>query len=67
LFPETNEYICGILVKRIKQASEKKFQDEGWAISLSIGYVTAIGRERGFDEILHEADEKMYSNKKQKQ
>ena len=67
LFPETNEYICGLLVKRVKQASEKKFQDEGWAISLSIGHVTVIGRERGFDEILHEADEKMYSNKKQKQ
>lgn len=66
LFPETNQYICEILVKRIKLASEKKFQTEGWEISLSIGHVTVTGKERSFDEILHEADEKMYSIKKQK-
>jgi len=67
LFPETDEYICGILVTRIQLASEKKFQTEGWSISLSIGHVTVTGIERSFDEILHEADEKMYSIKKQKQ
>jgi diguanylate cyclase (GGDEF)-like protein len=67
LFPETDEYICGILVKRIQLASEKKFQTEGWSISLSIGHITVTGSERSFDEILHEADEKMYSIKKQKQ
>ena len=67
LFPETDEYICGILVTRIQLASEKKFQTEGWSISLSIGHVTVTGIERSFDEILHEADEKMYSIKKQNQ
>ncbi len=67
LFPETDEYICGILVKRIQLASANKFQTEGWSISLSIGHVTVTGSERSFDEILHEADEKMYSIKKQKQ
>jgi diguanylate cyclase (GGDEF)-like protein len=66
LFPETNQYICEILVKRIKLASDNKFQAEGWEISLSIGHVTVTGRERSFDEILHEADEKMYSIKKRK-
>jgi diguanylate cyclase (GGDEF)-like protein len=66
LFPETDEYICGVLVMRIKSASEKKFQTEGWSISLSIGHVTVTGSERSFDEILHEADEKMYSIKMQK-
>lgn len=60
LFPETDEYICGILGMRIKSASEKKFQTEGWLISLSNGHVTVTGSARSFDEILHEADEKMY-------
>ena len=67
LLPETNEYICEILVARIISASEKKFKTEDWSISLSIGSVTEIGRTRNIDEILHEADEKMYVIKKQKQ
>lgn len=67
LFTETNEDICGILVMRIMFATEKKFQTEGWPISLSIGSVTVLGKAGGLDEILHEADEKMYSTKKQKQ
>ncbi len=66
LFPETDEYICGVLVMRVKSASEKKFQTEGWSISLSIGHVTVTGSARSFDEILHEADEKMYSVKMQR-
>jgi diguanylate cyclase (GGDEF)-like protein len=65
LFPETDEYICGILGMRIKSASEKKFQAEGWPISLSKGHVTVIGGARSFDEILHEADAKMHLSKTQ--
>jgi diguanylate cyclase (GGDEF)-like protein len=65
LFPETDEYICGILGMRIKSTAEKKFQTEGWPISLSMGHVTVIGSEKSFDEILREADEKMYSIKLQ--
>jgi diguanylate cyclase (GGDEF)-like protein len=67
LFPETDEYICGILVTRIKLASEKKFQTEGWSISLSIAHVTVTGSARSFDELLHEADEQMHSIKMQMQ
>lgn len=65
LFPETDEYICGVLVLRIKSASEKKFQAEGWPISLSIGHVTVTGGEKSFEELLQEADQKMYSAKTQ--
>lgn len=65
LFPETDEYICGILGMRIKSASEKKFQTEGWSVSLSIGHVTVNGSAKSFEEILREADEKMYSIKTQ--
>lgn len=65
LFPETDEYICGVLAMRIKTASEKKFQTEGWPVSLLIGHVTVTGSARSFDEIMQEAGEKMYSNKMQ--
>lgn len=58
LFPETDEYICRVLVMRIRSASEKKFKNEGWPIALSIGHVTVTGGQRSFEELLHEADEK---------
>lgn len=67
LFPETNEYICGILVTRIRTVAEKKFKAEGWPISLSIGQVTVSGKEKSLDEVLHDADRKMYSNKRDRQ
>jgi diguanylate cyclase (GGDEF)-like protein len=63
LFPETDEYICGILGMRVKSASEKKFQAEGWPVSLSVGHLTVIGSAKSFEEIMREADEKMYSIK----
>lgn len=64
LFPETDAYVCGILVDRIKSVAEKKFKSENWAISLSIGHVTSIGRDKTVDQALHEADENMYLMKK---
>lgn len=67
LFPETDEYICGILGMRIKSASVKKFQSENWSISLSIGHVTVTGSARSFDEISREASDKMYKTKIQEQ
>jgi diguanylate cyclase (GGDEF)-like protein len=65
LFPETDEYICGILGMRIKSATEKKFQAQGWPISLSVGHLTVIGSAKGFEELMREANEKMYSIKMQ--
>lgn len=67
LFPETDQNICGMLVARIKTAALKHFQAEGWEISLSVGQVTATGKERSLEEVLHEADRLMYSNKQRKQ
>jgi len=67
LFPETDEYICGMLGMRIEAGSLKKFQIECWSISLLIGHVTVTGSARSFDEILHEANEKMSLTKTQKQ
>jgi diguanylate cyclase (GGDEF)-like protein len=67
LFPETDEYICDVLVKRIKSASDNKFEAEDWPISLSIGHTTETGNARSADEILHDADKHMYAMKKQGQ
>jgi len=64
LLPETDEQSCEMLVSRIKLASEKDFKDRGWPISLSIGHVTDVGKERNVDEILRDVDEKMYAIKK---
>jgi diguanylate cyclase (GGDEF)-like protein len=67
LFPETDEYICDVLVQRIQSASDNKFKDEGWSISLSIGHTTETGKTRSADEVLHDADKNMYAVKKQGQ
>jgi diguanylate cyclase (GGDEF)-like protein len=67
LFPDTDEYVCGILINRIKSVSEKKFKEESWPISLSIGRTTATGREKSVEEAMHEADENMYLMKRDKQ
>ena len=67
LFPETKEQPCEMLVGRIHLAAKKAFQKQGWPISLSIGQVTETGRNRSVDEILIEADSKMYAVKKEKQ
>ena len=67
LFPETDEYVCGILVNRIRSVSEKKFKTENWSISLSIGHVTTTGREKSVEEVMHEADENMYLMKRDRQ
>lgn len=62
LFPETDEYVCGVLLLRIKVASEKLFQEQGWPISLSIGRTTLTSSEKSLDEVLQEIIEKMASN-----
>jgi len=61
LLPETDEYICGVLSMRIKTAFKLKFYVEGRPISVSIGNVTVTGSAMDIDEILHQADEQMYS------
>ena len=65
LLPETDEYICGILGMRIKSATERKFQAKGWPLSLSVGHLTVIGSAKSLEEILREANERMYSSKMQ--
>ena len=64
LFPETDEQSCEVLANRIKFAAEKAFQQEGWQISLSMGHTTATGKQLSVDEMLHQADARMYSAKR---
>jgi diguanylate cyclase (GGDEF)-like protein len=59
LFPETDEYICGVLALRIRSAADRMFQAEGWSITLSIVRMTVIGSEKSFDEVLEAVGEKM--------
>ena len=66
LFSSTDEMTCQTLTARILMASEKKFSSQGWPIALSIGSATETGMKKSVDEILHEADQKMYSIKKGK-
>ncbi len=67
LVPETDKPSCEMVVSRINLATENAFQNHGWPISLSIGRVTETGKKRSADEILREADAKMYSVKSDKQ
>jgi diguanylate cyclase (GGDEF)-like protein len=66
LFPSTDENTCQALIDRISLASEKKFRSQDWPITLSIGHVTETGKNKSAEEVLREADEKMYSVKKAK-
>ena len=67
LFPETDAQDCQVLVNRIVLDSEKKFDQLGWPIALSIGHVTEIGKNKSAEDVLRRADERMYQNKKAKQ
>lgn len=66
LFPSTDEATCQTLIDRITLASQNEFRQRGWPISISVGHVVATGNKRSIEEILREADEKMYSSKKGK-
>jgi len=67
LFPETDEKSCASVLNRIKTDADAEFQKHGWPISLSIGSVTASGEKRTIEEILHDADQIMFSVKRAKQ
>ncbi|PKO83795.1 MAG: hypothetical protein CVU17_06850 [Betaproteobacteria bacterium HGW-Betaproteobacteria-11] len=60
LASETDAPSCEKLTNRILDATEKTFQAQGWDIALSIGQATETGNKRSIDEILREADRKMY-------
>lgn len=66
LFSSTDEKTCQSLIARITLASEKLFHQHGWPISISVGSVTETGKNKSIDNLLREADEKMYSSKKGK-
>ena len=61
LFPETDEYICGVLALRIRSAADKMFQMEGWSIDLSIVRMTVTGSDKSFDDVLEAVEENMNS------
>ncbi len=64
LFPETDEASCAVLADRILAVAKTEFQARGWPISLSIGCVTALGKNQSISELLNVADREMYVMKK---
>lgn len=66
LFPSTDGKTCETLIERITLVANGKFSEQGWPITLSTGYVTETGKKRSAEDVLREADEKMYSIKKAK-
>ncbi|MBU1214653.1 MAG: GGDEF domain-containing protein [Gammaproteobacteria bacterium] len=67
VFPDTDEPTCLELVKRIQHAADTAFRRRGWPISLSVGHVTETGYRLNANDILREADMRMYTHKKGKQ
>ena len=65
LFPETDAPAGEALAKRILLATEHEFQKRGWPISLSLGLVAGSGEGKQIDDLLREADGKMYAMKKE--
>jgi diguanylate cyclase (GGDEF)-like protein len=65
LFPETDATAGEALGKRILSATEHEFEKRGWPISLSLGLVTGSGDGKQIDDLLREADGKMYAMKKE--
>lgn len=66
LLPETDDNSCELVLQRIKADADVEFQKRGWPISLSIGCVSETGGKRSIQEILHDADQIMYSIKNSK-
>jgi diguanylate cyclase (GGDEF)-like protein len=66
LLSDTDASTCAVLADRIVLAARKGFQQNGWALSLSCGYVTECGSTRSVDEIFRAAADSMYSQKKTK-
>lgn len=67
LLPDTEKQSCDFLGARITRAAEKKFNQHGWNIGLSFGYVTESGKKRSVDELLRAADQNMNLKKQSKQ
>jgi len=54
LLPETDEQVATVVKKRLLTATSKEFQRCNWKLSLSIGQVTHIGKNRSAEELLNE-------------
>ena len=63
LLPDTDRRSSEFVLQRIKTDSEQEFGTRGWPISVLTGCVTEIGKKRGAQEILHEAEQVTYSGK----
>lgn len=65
LFPETAAAAGDALAQRIEAATRQAFTTKGWPISLALGHVTHVGDDKTVDQLLREADHRMYAMKRE--
>ncbi|KQC12301.1 MAG: hypothetical protein APR63_02865 [Desulfuromonas sp. SDB] len=63
LFPETDQYKVKIIVNKIQNSLLKKMKSNNWNVTFSIGVLTMLDHPPSAREIVHLADELMYSVK----
>lgn len=66
LLPNTASQYCEILINRIMAATTDCVLDCGWPISVSVGHVTSLGRDREVESLMQAADRSMYEAKQSK-
>jgi GGDEF domain-containing protein len=65
LTPETGEAASDALAQRIEAATRQTFAAKGWPISLALGHITHVGGDKTVDQLLREADHRMYAMKRE--
>ena len=65
LFPETAAAAGDALAQRIEADTRQAFAARGWPISLALGHVTHVGADKTVDQLLREADHRMYAMKRE--
>ena len=64
LFPETGSVVIDNLVSKLHKKLLKEFQERGWSVTPSMGVATFYEIPGTVNDILHMADQLMYSAKK---
>ncbi len=60
LLPETNKQTAPIAISNMQRALLKEMEENGWAVTFSIGVLTLTAPRLSVDEILGRADQLMY-------
>ncbi len=64
LLPETDAQAATSALPRIQAALAEEMNRKGWEVTASIGVITCLGEINNPEDLIHMADELMYSAKK---